>query len=254
VGGRVVGRQLLTTRTPIQGVLFDFYGTLARATAWGDTHAAVFARHGLDYDEAAWTDRWVGGAIDGEDHPEHSGSRELYQAWEHHRLRTRATSVGVPAPALDGLVLDLYQASKNYSLSPYDEAVGVLTELRSRNISVGICSNWDWDLDQAVASVGLSDLVDIAITSAQAGARKPHSRIFEYTLERFGLLPEETLFVGDTWGADVEGPLTAGMPAVHLWRSDRSDVQNLKTLPAGAHRVNDLRGVLDLTAAEPTKG
>ena len=27
---------------PMRAVLFDFYGTLARAVSWGDTHAGVF--------------------------------------------------------------------------------------------------------------------------------------------------------------------------------------------------------------------
>lgn len=239
----------MSPRSPIRGVLFDFYGTLARAVTWGDTHAAVFARHGLEYNEAAWTDRWVGGAVDGEDHPEHSISRERYQAWEHHRLRTRATGVGVPTAVLEALVADLYLASKDYTLAAYEEAADVLTELRNRNIAVGICSNWDWDLDDAVASTGLSDLVDLTVTSAQAGARKPHPRIFDYTVGRFGVGPGETLFVGDTWGADVEGPLAAGMQAVHVWRSDRNDGHNRMNLPPGAHRVDDLRGVLSVAAS-----
>ncbi|HVF15058.1 MAG TPA: HAD-IA family hydrolase, partial [Acidimicrobiales bacterium] len=114
-------------------------------------------------------------------------------------------------------------------------------------------SNWDWDLERAVASVGLDGLVDPIVTSAQAGARKPHPRIFDHTLGRCGLSPPETLFVGDTWGPDVEGPLAAGMRPVHLFRDDQAErarevgVEALTPpLPEGVVRGTDLRIVLDL--------
>ncbi len=107
---------------------------------------------------------------------------------------------------LEPLVADLHRATKTYTLAPYDDVPDVLIELRRRGLVLAVCSNWDWDLERAVASVGLDGLVDAIVTSAQAGARKPHPRIFEHTLDRCGLAPAETLFVGDTWGPDVEGP------------------------------------------------
>src|SRR5437899_6878187 len=40
-----------------RAVLFDFYGTLARAESWGPTHEDVFAEHGYEVDQAA-RDAW----------------------------------------------------------------------------------------------------------------------------------------------------------------------------------------------------
>jgi putative hydrolase of the HAD superfamily len=229
------------------GVLFDFYGTLARAVAWGDTHEQVFARRNLPFDEDAWTDRWVGGAIDGEEHAEHSLSRDHYRAWELERLRQRARAAGVGEDDLEPLVADLYSASKDYTLQAYAEVPGVLAELGRRGITVAVCSNWDWDLDGAMQSAGLADLADVVVTSAQAGARKPHPRIFRHTLDRCGLDPADAVFVGDTWEPDVTGPLAAGMAAaVHVRRPDHTHQNGLPPLPAGAWRVVDLTGVLEL--------
>jgi len=237
----------------IRGVLFDFYGTLARAVAWGETHEEIFARRGLDGPGAAWGSQWVGGAVDGEDHGEHSANRDAYVAWELDRLRTRARACGVGDDELEPLVADLHQATKTYTLAAYDEVIDVLDELRARGLVLAVCSNWDWDLERAVASVGLDGLLDPIVTSAQAGARKPHPRIFDHTLDRSGLAPPETLFVGDTWGPDVEGPLAAGMRPVHLYRSDQAErarevgVEALTPpLPDGVVRAADLRAVLDL--------
>jgi putative hydrolase of the HAD superfamily len=230
---------------PIRAVLFDFYGTLARAVTWGDTHEQVFARHGLAFDAENWGWNFIGQTNDGDDHAEHSTSREVYVAWELDRLRRRARACGVGDDDLEALVADLHTASKTYTLKAYDEVADVLAELRRRGLILAICSNWDWDIDRAVAGAGLEGLVDVVVTSARAGARKPHPRIFRHTLQRCYVAPPEALFVGDTMYADVEGPLAYGMSAVHVWRDDM--VGEPPPLPAGAHRAADLRAVLDLT-------
>ena len=231
----------------IRGVLFDFYGTLARPVAWGDTHEEVFARHGLVFDQAAWSDRWVGGALDGEEHFAHSADAESYRAWELERLRQRASAAGVGDDDLDALVADLHSATKDFTLAAYGEVPGVLAQLREWGVVVAVCSNWDWHLQEALAACGLGELVDVAVTSAQAGVRKPHPHIYDLTLRSSGLIPGEALFVGDTWGPDVQGPLRHGMRAVHVLRPERDPgPEGAPPVPAGALRVEDLTPVPEL--------
>lgn len=232
--------------TRIRAVLFDFYGTLARAVAWGDSHDQVFDRHGLPFDAQRWGESFAGDPDDGGEHVEHSVSREAYVAWELDRLRSRARACGVGEDDLEVLVADLHRASKTYTLKAYDEAPDVLAALRRRGLTVAICSNWDWDIDRAVAGAGLDGLVDVVVTSAQAGARKPHPRIFRHTLARCGVAPGQALFVGDSLGPDVEGPVAQGIPALHVWRHEM--VGDPPSLPAGAVRAPDLLAVLDLVA------
>ena len=89
----------------------------------------------------------------------------------------------------------------------------MIAGLRDRGLRLAICSNWDWDLDLAVDEVGLADAFDVVVSSAWAGARKPHPRIFEHTLAKVGVDPSAVLFVGDTWGPDVVGPARTGHDA-----------------------------------------
>ncbi len=227
-----------------RAVLFDFYGTLARAVAWGDTHEQVFARHGLHFDPIAWGHNFVGEANDGDEHLEHSTSRDAYVAWELDRMRRRARACGVGDDDLEALVADLHTSSKTYTLKAYDEVPDVLAALREQGLTVAICSNWDWDIDRAVAQTGLDELVDVVVTSAQAGARKPHPRIYRHTLERCLAGPADAVFAGDTFGADVEGPVAYGMRALHVWRDDVDG--DPPPLPPGATRAADLTAVLDL--------
>jgi putative hydrolase of the HAD superfamily len=133
-------------------------------------------------------------------------------------------------------------------LEPYPEAAAVLTELRSRGVQLAVCSNWDWDLAEAIDEVGLAGATDVLVSSAWAGARKPHPRIFEHTLAKAGADPEHTLFVGDTWGPDVVGPRAVGLTALYLLRVDHWPDPTAPDDPAAdAICAPDLTAVLELT-------
>lgn len=229
-----------------RAAIFDFYGTLARAVSWGSPVGEVLAARGHRLDQTA-LDAWKAEVYDGMEHLAHSGSRDAYLDWERDRLRRLATASGVGADGVEELAAELHRAIGDFRLSAYEEVPGVLATLRHRGVLVAVCSNWSWDLDQALDQSGLGDVVDVVVTSAQVGVRKPHPRIFELTLERCGVAPDEAVFVGDTWYPDVEGALAAGLRPVHVWRPDEHGEAAPPPLPDGVRRVEDLRGVLDLT-------
>lgn len=228
--------------TPARAVLFDFYGTLAYAPAWGPPVEEVLAARGLRTTPEARA-RWDSSMFDGQEHHEHSSSRDAYEAWERARLAALAEACGAPECDLDAVVGELHAALRAFEMSAYPEAAEVLTALREQGTTVAVCSNWGWDLDQSLAEAGLDGLVDVMVTSAQVGVRKPHPRIYEVTLEACRVEPGEALFVGDTWTCDVEGPLAVGMRAVHVARA-RAATDAAPPVPEGARRANDLWGVL----------
>lgn len=228
-----------------RGVLFDFNGTLARLATWA-THEEVFMRWGLQEAAEAWGDRWMVGPSDGEEHVEHSSSRAAYHHWELERFRARARACEVSEDIIESVVTDLDRATKTFTMTLYGEVVEVLCELRNKGLLIAVCSNWYWDLDKSIDELGLTDAIDVAVTSAQAGARKPHPRIFQQTLQKCNLQPGQALYVGDNWGPDVEGPLAVGMRAVHLWRAEQADEGDPPALRDGVLRITDLRALLDL--------
>ena len=223
----------------VRTVLFDFYGTLARAVQWGPTMEEVLAGKGVRLDSYAEA-RLNANLSDGLVHTAESADRDTYVAWEQARLRGLAEACGTPETDLDEVVADLYAASKDYVLEAYEEVPATVAELRSRAIGVAVCSNWDWDLDGALARVGLDGLFDVVVTSAQAGSRKPDRAIYDHTLRRCGVAPSDALFVGDTWEPDVDGPRRAGIASVYLWRPGEHDG------PPPEGTIADLRAVLDL--------
>jgi putative hydrolase of the HAD superfamily len=93
----------------------------------------------------------------------------------------------------------------------YPDAVPALRELRERGLRLVAVSNWDCSLPAVLERCGLGELLDGAVSSAVAGARKPDPAIFEPALELAGCPPEQAVHVGDTAAEDVVGARSAGI-------------------------------------------
>jgi putative hydrolase of the HAD superfamily len=233
----------MTTTSPLRAVVFDFFGTVAgRVSGAGSGVARVYESHGYRFDPDLERQYFL--RYDGIEHLEHSADRETYEAWSRFRVGELARDCGVSPEHIEALVDDV-RALDTFGIVAYSDAVPTLKELRARGYLVAICSNWGWDLDLSLAQAGLTEHLDGAVTSARAGARKPHPRIFALTVEAIGVSPSEVLFVGDSMRPDVEGALAAGMAAVHIARPDAEPGLPAPPLPDGARRVESLRELLE---------
>ncbi len=230
--------------TVTDAVIFDFYGTLAH---WVDARATnyttVLTSFGYEVPSAVLDGYFT--RYDGVDHAEHSVSEDAYEAWVRLRLRDLACSCGVPDTDTEALVDALRELDQGEMVA-YPEAAATLESLRDDGLSIGVCSNWGWELDGYLRQVGLLHLVDSGITSARAGSRKPHPGIYERSAESLGIDPSKAVFVGDSWEPDVRGPRRMGMTAVHVWREDERAGQLAPPLEPGDHRVSELSGVLQI--------
>ncbi len=113
----------------------------------------------------------------------------------------------------------------------YPDAVPALRELRERGLSLVAVSNWDCSLPAVLERCGLGGLLDGAVSSAVAGARKPDPAIFEPALELAGCGPEEALHVGDTAEEDVEGARAAGIRPLLIDRDGNGgDISSLRQI------------------------
>jgi putative hydrolase of the HAD superfamily len=226
-------------------VIFDFYGTLAK---WADserafTYETIFAAHG--YSLSSDVRDYYFARYDGVDHSEHSVDEEAYDRWVRSRLRDLVDSCGVEAGHADGLIDELRRADQG-EMTAYPEAAATLRTLRDAGLAIGVCSNWGWELDAFLDEVGLLDLVDVPITSARAGCRKPHPDIYLRSVDALGVDAADVVFVGDSWEPDVRGPRRLGMTAVHVWREEDRPGLTPPALEPGDVRVDELSGVLPL--------
>jgi HAD superfamily hydrolase (TIGR01549 family) len=119
------------------------------------------------------------------------------------------------------------QLVESVRMSAYPDAVPALTALRGGGLRLVAVSNWDCSLGTVLARCGLAELLDGAISSAEAGAPKPDPAIFTAALGLVGCAPAEALHVGDTREEDVVGARAAGIRALLLDRDGDGDISSL---------------------------
>jgi putative hydrolase of the HAD superfamily len=126
----------------------------------------------------------------------------------------------LPAAVGEALsVADLTAAMlKALHFTAYPDAPVALTGLRERGVALVVVSNWDVSLPAVLREVGLAEMVDAVVTSAQVASPKPDRAIFDAALTLMGVLPDRAVHVGDSIEHDVHGALSAGIRPVLLRR------------------------------------
>jgi HAD superfamily hydrolase (TIGR01549 family) len=122
---------------------------------------------------------------------------------------------------------------------------GAVTFVRrtAKRARVGMVTNNEYhEQEEKLRFLGLSQVVDPLVVSAEEHVAKPDPRIFRIALERAGARPNETVMVGDSWTNDVLGARAAGIRPVWFNRFE---------LPRPTrHSVEEIRSFLP---AEPTE-
>ena len=89
-----------------------------------------------------------------------------------------------------------------------------LDDLAGAGYRLGVVSNSDGRVEEALTAAGIRDRFEMVIDSQCVGVEKPDPRIFELALERLGLSPDEALYVGDIYEVDVVGARRAAMDVI----------------------------------------
>ena len=123
----------------------------------------------------------------------------------------------------------------------------LLEGFKDRGLILGLISNTFIPgevLDRHLRQENLLDVLPVRVYSCDVQYRKPDPNIFIIALERAGLLPEETLFVGDSLWADVDGANRTGMISVLKDPAGREG--NSRILPR--HRIAHLAELKSIVA------
>lgn len=89
-----------------------------------------------------------------------------------------------------------------------------LHALRQRGYFLGILSNRFEPYDDYLNEIGLGGYFDLVVYAGEAGIRKPHPEVFHYLLQKAGFAPEQSIYIGDNYFADVVGARQTGMLGV----------------------------------------
>jgi HAD superfamily hydrolase (TIGR01509 family) len=137
-----------------------------------------------------------------------------------HYTATIIEHMGGRGPGVVKAAHEIYsQWAVNHHFEMYDDVPPTLRQLQSRGLIVGVISNSHRSLDAFRDHFELGGLIHALVSSSLHGYMKPHPSIFETALLRAGVTAGESVMVGDSLKADVEGALAIGMRAVLLRRS-----------------------------------
>jgi HAD superfamily hydrolase (TIGR01549 family) len=131
--------------------------------------------------------------------------------------------------------IERWRRVENFDL--YPDVLSCLHRLDDAGLAVGIVTNTDRDLLEAIEHFGLSRFVTAVSASYDVGVMKPDPRIYAHALEQAGVGPADAVMVGDSFHDDVLGAQAAGLAAILLDRSGGSKkpaptIRSLAELPA----------------------
>lgn len=108
------------------------------------------------------------------------------------------------------------------SLRVYPETLAVLRQLRASGVRIGVLTDVPYGMprgfvEEDLANAGLTDVVDLVLTSVEVGERKPSPTGFLRLGREFGIAPEQLLYVGNEQ-KDIVGANAAGLRSVLIVR------------------------------------
>jgi putative hydrolase of the HAD superfamily len=133
-------------------------------------------------------------------------------------LEALFTDAGVPASRMDEVGACLQRLHGEIHLWGRTAAGTreALDRLHAAGLRLGVISNSDGRVEEALVAAGLRDYFDVVLDSGVVGVEKPDPAIFRAALAALGVTPSQALYVGDLYDVDVVGARAAGMDAVLL--------------------------------------
>jgi len=207
----------------IRAVFFDFYNTLVDYDPpREETQARVLKEFGIEVSPQALRRPIM--LADDFIYREHARlsiskrSKEergaLYARY--HGIVLREAGIDPSPELISGILGKLLKLELKLVL--FDDVMPALAHLKGRGQILGLISNVDRDITPVCQELGLSAMLQVVVTSQEAGFNKPQPEIFLAALKKAGVKSSEAIYVGDQHQIDVVGASAAGMLGILLDR------------------------------------
>jgi REG-2-like HAD superfamily hydrolase len=103
----------------------------------------------------------------------------------------------------------------------YEDVPKALEELSELDCILGVISNFSSVLKEIFGRLGLAHHFQMILSSSDVRILKPDPEIFLIALERTGVKPRESIYVGNAYDPDVVGSRKAGMTSVLIDRENQ---------------------------------
>ncbi len=206
-------------------IFFDVGSTLLGLNpTWEAIYHRVFQKAGFDLPlgevEQAVSYSW-NIVKDQDSSHSYETSLEYNRSWQREIERRVMDRLGIHPAVQEEIfwkIIEAFEEPSTYIL--YPETKNVLEKLKEQGYKLGIISNWSWHLPELCESFDIARYFEAIITSSRVGFPKPQTEIFKVGLEKLKAEPSQSLHIGDTFSADIEGAWKAGLKALWIIRPD----------------------------------
>ena len=230
----------------IQAVLFDLDDTLydytrAHKAALKAAYHALAAYMKISYRRFTKLYRLSRVEI----HKELSGTASAHnRVLYFQRLMEKLTGTLEPA-----IVLELYHTYWDTLMDAMKLMPGAIETLRyckEQGIKTAIVSDLTTSVQRRkLEKLGISDYIDVLVTSEEAGSEKPHSIMFLLTLNKLNVSAQNAMMVGDNTVSDIEGANFVGLTTV-LYRKGATERLEKEDYKRPDHTIKNLKNLIGI--------
>jgi putative hydrolase of the HAD superfamily len=94
------------------------------------------------------------------------------------------------------------------------EVPKTLQDLKNDGYTIGLVSNRRRPIVEELNELGLTPYLDFAYVAGEVDAWKPDPQIFDRAIVEAGFAPEQMIYVGDNYYADIVGAQRAGLTPI----------------------------------------
>ena len=213
----------------VQGVLFDFGGTLSKQQA-PFVIQKILSDEGtscsIDLLEKALEFAWEEDALNAT-RSEFRGFTRPNEETEYLRLnRLILAHAGIKGDG-EHLARLIHEKWTEYASlvarEVFDDVAPCLKILNQRKLKMGVVSNIDstQELQKGLSDLNIANYFQTLVASGEVGYTKPHPEIFRIASRELNLPTEVLVHVGDLYAVDVIGAKSAGVTGILIDREDK---------------------------------
>jgi HAD superfamily hydrolase (TIGR01662 family) len=212
----------MNSNNSIKAVFFDLDGTLRHSVpAGGEVFTDYVMTLGILFSQEdrlramRWEHLYWANSPDlRDDLVAHSADTDNF--WNEYSRR-RLVALGV-SPALAREYAPRVSAHMGAEYKPEstvpDEVREALVQLRKLGYRMAVLSNREKPFQETLDTHRISEFFEFCLAGGEVDSYKPEPGLFEHALKQAGLAPQEAIYVGDNYFADVVGSRRAGLTPV----------------------------------------
>jgi putative hydrolase of the HAD superfamily len=226
----------------IEAVFLDFGGTLASGGIdWDEYHTAVrnlLASLGHEIDLRKLRPAIRASMAELQRHRAKGLEKTNEEFYETVLMR-----LGIPA--YDDTLQMIHSTFKKHHVSTFYPCTEDVLKKLAEKFKLALISNTMSDQPrEMLEKAGLNTLFQIIICSRDLGIRKPNPAIFKYVMNELGVLPSETVHVGDSVEADMEGASDSSITPIWIRTPDQGSwsghaISNICDLPRFLEKMQE---------------